>query len=69
MNVALVPHIEDQAVLGRIVDAVQRHCQLHRPQVGGQVPAGASHALHQKGAQFFTQSLQIRRRQGLDIRR
>ena len=39
VRVALMPHVEYDAVAHGVVHAVQRHCQFHRPQVGGQVAA------------------------------
>ena len=40
VDIALVAYVEDQAVPLRIEAAVDSHGELHRPQVGGQVPPG-----------------------------
>ena len=52
MGVALVAHVKDQPVHRRVEYPVNRHCQLHRPQVGGQMPPGLGHAVHQLPAQL-----------------
>ena len=69
VDVALVAYIEHQPVPGGVVGAVERHRQLHRTQVGGQVPAGAGHALHQEAAQLPAQQLQLSAVQPLHVRR
>ena len=37
--VTLVTDVKDELILGKVKDAVQRDGELHRPQIGGQVPA------------------------------
>ena len=59
MDIALVSHVKDQTVPAGVVETVDRHCQLHRPQVGRQMSAGAGHALHQKLTQLAAQQLQF----------
>ena len=59
VNIALMSHVEHQPVPAGVVDPVEGHRQLHRPQIGGQVPAGAGHALHQEAAQLAAQRLQL----------
>ena len=43
MGVTLVSHIEYQSVSLKVKDPVQRHGQLHRAQIGGQMAAGLGH--------------------------
>ena len=69
MDVALVAHVEHQPVPGRIKHPVDGHCQLHCPQVGGQVPAGLGHMLHQELPQLPAQGLQLVPVQGFHVRR
>ena len=38
VDVALVSHIKDQPIPGQVKYPVQRHRQLHRAQIGGQMP-------------------------------
>ena len=48
MDIALVAHVKNQPVPLRIIDPVKGHRQFDGPQVGGQVPPRAGHALHQE---------------------
>ena len=69
MDVALVAHVEHQTVSGRVIDPVEGHRQLHGPQVGGQMPPRAGHALHQGPAQLPAQYFQLLPAQRLYVRR
>ena len=69
MGVALMPHVEQDLVPGKIQGAMQRHRQFHHPQIGGQVAAGGGNALDQKIADFGAQGGQVPQRQTLDIPR
>ena len=53
VDVTLMAHVKDQAVLRRIEHAVDGYGQLHRAQVGCQVAAGLADLLHQKGAKLL----------------
>ena len=63
VDVALVAHVEQKPVTGRVKHPVNSHRQLHHAQVGGQVPAGFRHLLHQKLPHFGAERLQLRIRQ------
>ena len=68
--IGLMPHIPDDAVMGGVVDVVQRHRQLHRAQVGAQMTAGLGHAVQQLLAQRrrdLGQSLRRQPTQGAGI--
>ena len=67
--VALVSHVQYQPVAGGVEHPVYGHRQLHRTQVGRQVPAGAGHLLHQKPPQLLAQLRRLFLRQTLHIRR
>ena len=69
MHIALVSHIEHQAVFLGIEYPVDGHRQLHRSQVGGQMAAGFGHMLHQELPQLPAQGLQLFPVQGLHVRR
>ena len=43
MDIALVPHVKDQPVPAGIEHPVDSHSQLHRSQVGGQMPPCPGH--------------------------
>ncbi len=60
MGVGLVADVEDEGVLRRMENAVQRHHQLHRAQGGAEVsPDAATH-----GNNFLAQRLAERRELG-----
>ena len=59
VRVALVPHVEDQTILRRVVHAVQRDRQLNGAEIGGQVPAGLRDLFDQKVPQLRAQGLQL----------
>ena len=59
VNIALVAHVKDQAVPLRIEAAVDGHGELHRPQVGGQVPTGSGDIVQQELPQLLTKLRQL----------
>lgn len=59
MHIALMPHIPDQLVLRHLKGAVERHRQLHNPQIGGQVSSRLRNGVYQKIPQFSAQSGQF----------
>ena len=59
MGIALVPHIKDDLIPRHLKNTVQRHRQLHQPQIGGQVPAGVRNALYDKFPQLSAQLLEL----------
>ena len=70
VRIALVADIPDQMVFGRVVHIMQRHRQLDRAQVTGEMAARLTDGIQQKFAQFggdlrqlfFLQTAQILRR-------
>ena len=48
VGIGLVAHVPHQAVFRGVEHMVQRHGQLHRSQVGAEVPAGLRNALSTK---------------------
>ena len=67
VGIALVAHVEDDAVLFGVVDAVQRQRQLHSAEIGRQVPAGFGYRLHQKAAQLPGELVELFLRKALDV--
>ena len=63
VRVGLMAHIPHHPVFRRIEHIVQGHSELHRTEVGAQVPAGFGDAAEQKGTQFRRQSVQFGPRQ------
>ena len=59
MRIALVAHVEDQPVPPRVKHPVQGHGELHRPQIGGQVAAGAGQVPDQLLPQLAAQPLRL----------
>ena len=51
MGIALVSHIKDQPVTGKIKHPVKGHCDLYRAQVGGQMTAGFGDRVDQAGTE------------------
>ena len=68
MGIALVPDVEDDAVPAAVIDAVQRHRQLHGAQIGRQMPAGFRNVLYQFFPQLGAQQRKLLLRQRLDVR-
>ena len=69
VRVGLVADIPHQPVMRRVEDVVQSHRQLHRAQVGAQVPARLRNAVQQKVAQFRGQRVQVATRQTANVGR
>ena len=67
VDIALVPHVEDQPVPSGVKDPVEGHGDLHRPQVGGQVPPGPGDHVQEPGAQAGAQGLRLPVADGLPI--
>ena len=67
MRIALMPHVKNQSILGKIKRAVQGDGQFHHPQVGGQMAAGPADVLHQKLPDLLTQGRQLLLRHGEQI--
>ena len=59
MDIALVPHVEDQPVPPGVKDTVEGHGDLHRPQVGGQMASGPGDHVQQPGPQAGAQGLRL----------
>ena len=55
MHIALVSHVKDDLIFGDVKHAVQRQCQLHHPQIGGQMSAAMGHRVNDLPANFRCQ--------------
>ena len=69
VGVALVAHVLHQAVFGRVEHVVQRQGQLHRAEVGAEVPAGARDVLQDALAQLDGQLFELRAGELAQVRR
>jgi len=59
VRVGLMAHVPDQTVIRRAEHVVQGHRELHRAQVGTQVPTGLRDAVQQVGTQLVSQRLEL----------
>ena len=59
MDIALVAHVKDDPVPLRGKDPVEGHGELHRPQVGGQVPPGLGDVVHQELPKLLTEERKL----------
>jgi hypothetical protein len=59
VDVALVAHIEDDLVVGRVEHIVHSNGQLDHAEAAAQVPAGLGHRVDDVRAQFLAQLLQL----------
>ncbi|MNS60825.1 hypothetical protein D3C72_938360 [compost metagenome] len=59
VGIALVAHVPDHAVGRGIEHIVERNGQLHRAEVGRQVPAGLGDRFQHIGAQFVSQRVEL----------
>ena len=59
VGIGLVAHVPHQAVFRGVEHMVQGHGQLHRSQVGAEVPAGLRNALQYKTTQLGGQHLEV----------
>ena len=60
VRIGLVTDIPHQLVFRRVVDVMQRDGQLHRAEIGREMPAGLADRLDQEGTQFVRQFRQLR---------
>ena len=60
MNVALMPHVKNEAVARRVEHAVDGDGQLHHTKVRGEVPAGARDLRDKKAAQLVAEKRKLR---------
>ena len=67
VRVALMPHIEHEAVRRRVIDPVQRDSELHGAEVRRQMPASAREALHEEGADLPAEDAELLIAQGAEI--
>ena len=67
VHVGLVAGVEDDRVVRRVEDAVQREGELDHAEVGAEVPAGRSDLVDQEFTDFLCQIAQLRLRQVLQI--
>ena len=57
VRIALMPHIKNEPVTSRIKNTVDRYCNLHRPQIGGQVSSRSRNGINHAGAKECTEFL------------
>jgi hypothetical protein len=69
VRIGLVAHVPHHAVARRVEHRVQGNGQLHRAEVGRQVPAGLGHALQHVGAQLGGQALEVGAREPAQVGR
>ena len=60
MDVALMPHVKNEAVARRVEHAVDGDGQLHHTEVRGEVPAGARDLRDKKAAQLAAEKRKLR---------
>ena len=60
MDVALMPHVKNEAVARRVEHAVDGDGQLHHAEVRGEVPAGARDLRDKKAAQLVAKKRKLR---------
>lgn len=60
MNVALMPHVKNEAVARRVEHAVDGDGQLHHAEVRGEVPAGVRDLRDKKAAQLVAEKRKLR---------
>ena len=59
MHVALVTDIKNNPVPGHVKDTVDRQCQLHNPEIGGQMAAAVGNGVDQAFTDFMRQACQF----------
>lgn len=59
MRVTLMTDIKDDAVVLRIIHAVECHRQFHRAQIRGEMSARLGNGLNQEGSDFLAQNRQL----------
>ena len=67
MDVALMPHVKNEAVARRVEHAVDGDGQLHHTEVRGEVPAGMRDLLDEKAPQLPAEQRKLRLRKRLDV--
>jgi len=63
VHVALMTHIPDEFVLGRLKDAVQRECEFDHPEVGSEMAT----VLGQDGDQLLADFPGREKKKGIDV--
>ena len=69
MHIALMADVENQFILRRMKDTVNRQGQLHHTQVGRQMAAVPGHGADQLFPDFLRQGIQFLQRQRLQVLR
>ena len=67
VHVGLVAGVEDEGVVRRGEDPVQRDRELDHAEIGAEVTAGARHVLHEEVADLCGELHQLIRGQGVQI--
>ena len=62
-----MPDIEQDAVLHRVIDAVQRHRQLYTAKIRCEMPTGVRHVFHKKLADVPAKLRNVPFRYGTEI--
>lgn len=67
MDVTLMRHVEDEAILWRVEHAMEREREFNHPEVRTKMPAGLAECLDQRCADFFREIWQSLEREGFEI--
>ena len=59
VGIALMAHIENEPVLRRVVDPVDRDGELHRAEIGREMPTGFGDALDLEAPQLLTECMNL----------
>src|SRR5688572_2854567 len=69
VRIRLVADVPDQAVVGRVVDIVERDGELDGPEAGREMPAHRAHGLDQVLAEFHRERAEVTARERPEVGR
>ena len=69
VHVTLMPHVEDEMILGRVEHPMQRKRQFHHAEIGSEVPAVFAHAKNEIVPDFGSEGGQLLIGEALDVLR